>query len=85
MAITLQPFVRSTSFNFWLGAIDALYLLIAVPQVHNASITGPMIPASALIDNTADNYPIFWDTRWTTVYLSFTKFWERYQLGSQAV
>ena len=25
MAITLQPFVRFTSFNFWLVGLDALY------------------------------------------------------------
>ncbi len=38
-----HPLVQLTSFNFWLGAIDAIY---------KTPITGPMVPASALIDNT---------------------------------
>ncbi len=54
MAITSQPFVQLTSFNFWPGAIDGLYLLdLWQYPVHKISVTGPLVPASALIDNTA--------------------------------
>ncbi len=30
MAITLQPFVRFTSFNFWLVALDLFYNFLQV-------------------------------------------------------
>ncbi len=36
MAITLKPFVRFTSFNFWLVGLEALYAFILAshrPQV----------------------------------------------------
>ncbi len=33
MAITLQPFVRFTSFNFWLVGLRALYQLGHLPTL----------------------------------------------------
>ncbi len=48
MAITLQPFVRFTSFNFWVPALDVFYHLTptAGPQTH---YNRPYATASGLI------------------------------------
>ena len=48
MAITLQPIVRFTSFNFWVTALDVLYhlTLTAGPQTHK---NRPHATASGLI------------------------------------
>ena len=48
MAITSQPFVRFTSFNFWVAALEVLYhsTPIAGPQTH---YNRPHATASGLI------------------------------------
>ncbi len=37
MAITSQPFIRFTSFNFWLVALDSLYHFMQVADAQTPS------------------------------------------------
>ncbi len=44
MAVTSQPFVRFTSFNFWLAALGALYQL-----GHTLTTGGARAPRAPLV------------------------------------